>query len=150
MTVTSQRVSGAGADMVLENSGLGCASVVGRVEGLKDLFDLPEMAALMCRKHAKCSIHVVADASVDGRFDAYFVQRQTNGRLNDSRQTELRFFESIPGRLEIVALGNDRFQCFEAQPVGWFQVPDQHLRQSPSPKSAIVAVPRSTSDGRRN
>ena len=64
--------------MVLENGGLGSASLLGRVEGFKDLFDLPEMAALMCREHAKCSVHVVADTSVDGRFDAYFVQRQTN------------------------------------------------------------------------
>ena len=72
------------------------------------------------------------------------------GRLNDSRQTELRFFESIPGGLEIMALGNDRFQCFEAQPVRRFQVADQHLRQSPSPQTTIVAEPRSTSDGRRN
>ena len=91
MTVTSQRVSGVEADILLEKGGLGCASVVGRVEGLNDLSDLPEVAALMCREHAKCSVHVVADASVDGRFDVYCVRRQTYGRQNGSRQTELQF-----------------------------------------------------------
>src|SRR3954469_14021741 len=88
----------------LKLTGLGYGSLWDCVQGLKNLFDLPQMAALMCCKNPKRSIHVVADTSIDRRFDAYIIQRQTDGRLNGFHQAELRFVKCVRSRCEIVTL----------------------------------------------
>ena len=119
------------------------------VKRLEDLFDLPEMAALMRRQHAKGAVHVVAEAGIHGRLNSHLINGKASRRPYGFRKLSLRFFKRTPGRIEVVLTRDQRREHFEPQPVRRLQIPDEQARESAGPQRSVSGKTRSTSDGRR-
>ena len=104
----------------------------------KYLLDLPEMAALVRGQHTKCAIDVVAEASIDRRFDLHLVNRKASCGFNGLRQLDLRLQEGIPRSIKVTLTRNQRSEHFEPKPVWWLQITDEQPVSAPVRNARLV------------
>ena len=127
---------------------LGCFTCGGAVQSLKYLFDLPQMAALVRRQHAKRAVDVVSETSIYRRLHPDSVNCKTSRGPYRFRKLGLRLFERTPSGIEVVLTRDKGRKNFESQPVRGLQIPDEQPGESSSPQRSVCSETWSAGNSR--
>ena len=127
--------------------GLGRVAELCAIQRLEYSFDLPEMAALVRRKHAKCAVNVIAKTSIHRGFYPHLINRKANGGLYGLRKLSLRLFKRCPCGIEVVLTRNKGRKDFKPQQVWRLQIPEEQPRESASPQCPVCGEAWSARDG---